>query len=301
MDLRRDPRLTVYEPRSPVRRIGAWTARAPWGRLGGPLLGAVLVGGSFALDWFEGPETEWELGLVAVSRGGEVAFTGWPELQENYRLWVREGRRREAGLCLDIPAEQRERLIAEAPGGRVLAFSGVDLGAAGDAEACGGRGSRTAEIDFDTLGWVPCGVDAFVANRFACPGRPPSRVVSEPPLEGWEHYPLEAGRAGQEGTARVRGTRDRSGTPTACAVLASSGHAALDRQTCRAGRHRPCVHARRNGGAGADRRDDRAECDVAAGGGAALRGGVEGRNRSRRRGSSRRDGLAGADGAGVSE
>jgi TonB family protein len=232
MDPRRDPRMTVYEPRSAVRRIGAWAARAPWGRLAGPLLGAVLVGGSFALDWFEEPETEWELGLVAVSREG-VTFTQWPELRENYQIWVREERRREAGLCLEISPEQRERLIAEAPGGRVLAFAGVDLGEAGDAEGCGGRECGAAEIDFDTLGWVPCGVDAFVANRFACPGRPPSRVVSEPPLEGWDHYPLEARRAGQQGTARVRVTRDQSGTPTACAVLASSGHAALDRQTCR--------------------------------------------------------------------
>ncbi|HEV2747863.1 MAG TPA: energy transducer TonB [Allosphingosinicella sp.] len=233
MDPRRDPRLTVHEPRSPLRRLRAWAEGVGWERLLAFLVAAILAAASLALDWFDEPDADWELGLVAISDDGELLFTEWPDVRENYRVWVREGRRRDEAHCLAIPPRQRERLLAEAAGKSVLAFTGVELGGPAEAEGCGGRGSRTAEIDFDTLSWVPCGVDTFVANRFACPGRRPSRVTSEPPLEGWEYYPRDALHAEQEGAVSVRVTRDASGTPTGCTVAASSGHAVLDRQTCR--------------------------------------------------------------------
>ena len=232
MDPRRDPRLTVHAPRSPAGWLRAWAARAPWPRIVAGSFAVILFGASFAADWLREPEPEWELGMIEVS-GGEVLFTEWPDLRENYQIWVREGRRRDAAACIVIPPRQRERLLAEAPPGRTRFFTGVDLGGPAEAASCGGRGSRNAAIDFDTLQPVPCGIDAFVGNRFACPGRPPSRVTSEPPLELWDYYPAAALRAEQEGPARVRVTRDGSGTPTGCTVVQSSGHPLLDRQTCR--------------------------------------------------------------------
>jgi len=64
------------------------------------------------------------------------------------------------------------------------------------------------------------------------PGPPPSDYIGQ--LQAWlarhKEYPSEARRLGQEGTALLHFSIDRSGRVLAARLQRSSGHAVLDRE-----------------------------------------------------------------------
>ncbi|WP_267435449.1 energy transducer TonB [Sphingomonas sp. GM_Shp_1] len=62
----------------------------------------------------------------------------------------------------------------------------------------------------------------------------PPRISGNPAAYfGPDVYPAEAARRGWEGRSSVAVIVDPAGVPTACEVTQSSGHAILDRTTCR--------------------------------------------------------------------
>ena len=62
----------------------------------------------------------------------------------------------------------------------------------------------------------------------------PPRISGNPAAYfGPDAYPAEAARRGWEGRSSVAVMVDPEGMPTACEVMKSSGHAILDRTTCR--------------------------------------------------------------------
>lgn len=182
-------------------------------------------------------------GLLVLDRGGQlVRFTESGDLAAGWRNWITADERPDPGECLAVTPSVQRRLAgitaANAKSPRPTQFwVTVDLGQRFGPDQCGESDALRALDGLSRIKGiapVPCSRQLFVANNFTCPsiGRP---ATADVPLidDLGDYYPQDALRAGEEGRVVVGVERDQTGSPIKCIVLSSSGHASLDRQTCK--------------------------------------------------------------------
>lgn len=188
----------------------------------------------------EGRQVE---GLLTLGDSGRPPRLALPEaLRADWELWVGFDQRQDSSECLPMPEDVRKQLVERGhkrrdAGGAVQYWVTLKVDRRFGPARCspdGGLQVNRSLAGIEAIKPVPCNRDVFVAHGFQCPGERRARLrQSETVVDIADYYPDLAARSGAQGTSRVRVERDETGSPVACAVLASSGSDSLDRQTCK--------------------------------------------------------------------
>lgn len=180
--------------------------------------------------------------LMVGDRGQPARLASSADLMADWHHWVTYDERTDSSQCLTIAEKTRRQLVE---GGTPSVGSAgtiqywVDIKASrrlgpAQCEQQGGLAVARGLDAIEAIEPVRCSRDVFVAHGFVCPGERRSRARnSETFQDGSDYYPYAALLADAEGRTEVRVERDRTGSPINCTVLQSSGHTALDRQTCK--------------------------------------------------------------------
>jgi TonB family protein len=221
--------------------------RKPWAKVGDWELSPSRVGSCSAYRVYPGGT---QVSISSGPNGSAALFAfnrAWPmQTAHPYRMSLVQGggRRSLAGEAnpyshgLGILAESGGGLLAQLAGGGILEISHPD-GRLLERLDLGQAAPALARLD-------PCISEAATAENFPPvpaptppppppggsrpqPARAPASLAS---LFSGDDYPAAAIRAGEEGAVGFRLTVGKDGRVSACAVIASSGSAALDSTTC---------------------------------------------------------------------
>lgn len=180
--------------------------------------------------------------LTVGDRGRPARLTTSAGLLADWHHWVEEDERQDSSRCIGLSDSARRKLIGGSrprPGtaGLVQYWVEVEVSdrlAPAQCRQSGGLQIMSWLDKVDSIRPIPCSREVFVAYGFVCPGERRSAArLSETFDDTSSYYPNAALRAGDEGTVRVKVERDATGSPIQCAILTSSGHDELDRQTCK--------------------------------------------------------------------